>query len=202
MFAIIKRKASGEGYFALPQGLSPFFISKSLFLSSHLHEGQELSEEEFLSLKEAQLVLDCRSQAMLYLARREHSVFELKQKLIKKGYTERQIQSALDPLLEQNLLSELRFAQALIASRQKKNPEGKSLLRQRLVSKGVNRSDAEKALSEAFTEENLILAIQKAYQIALRGNDSEVAQQKLQKRGFSRSEIRFALERLEDDTCS
>ena len=161
-----------------------------------------MSEEEFFSLKEAQLVLDCRSQALSYLARREHSIFELKQKLIKKGYTEGQIIPALDPLLEQNLLSEFRYAQALIASRQKKNPEGKSLLRQRLLSKGVNRSDTEKALEEAFSEENLILAVQKAYQMALRGNDREIALQKLQKRGFSRSEIRFALERLEDDASS
>lgn len=150
------------------------------------------------SLRDEQQSLNCREQALAYLARREHTGLELRQKLLKKNYAERQITQTLDLLSQQNLLSEYRFAQSYILSRQRKNPEGKVLLRQRLLAKGVNREDAERALQEAFTEELLIEAVGKAYEVALRKDDAEVARQKLQKRGFTLSEIRFALERMDE----
>ncbi|MDT4761308.1 regulatory protein RecX [Sphaerochaeta sp. PS] len=198
MSATIERKASGEGYFILQEGLSPFFITTHLFLSSHLEVGQKISDEMADSLRDEQQSLNCREQALAYLARREHTGLELRQKLLKKNYAERQITQTLDLLSQQNLLSEYRFAQSYILSRQRKNPEGKVLLRQRLLAKGVNREDAERALQEAFTEELLIEAVGKAYEVALRKDDAEVARQKLQKRGFTLSEIRFALERMDE----
>ena len=143
-------------------------------------------------------MLNCREQAMQYLARREHTALELKQKLLKKNYPQTQINPTLDSLAEQNLLSEYRYAQSFILSRQRKNPEGKILLRQRLMAKGVNREDAERALEEAFTEELLVEAVSKAYQVAIRKFDPETARQKLFARGFTPSELRFAFERMED----
>ena len=198
MFATIERKASGEGYFILQEGLSPFFISESLFLSKNLPLSQPISEEIANNLRDEQLMLNCREQALTYLARREHTSLELKQKLLKKNYSQIQIDTTLELLVEQNLLSEFRYAQVFILSRQRKNPEGKTLLRQRLMAKGVNREDAESALEEAFTEELLVEAVSKAYAIALRKYEPELAKEKLLSRGFTRSDVRFAFERMED----
>ncbi len=198
MFATIERKASGEGYVILQEGLSPFFISSKLFLSKNLPLHQPVEEELIQTLKDEQLLLDCRNQALAYLARREHTAFELKQKLLKKNYTHQHIDPTLETLAQQNLLSEYRFAQNFILNRQRKNPEGKILLRQRLLAKGVNREDAERALEEAFTDELLIEAVIKAYEVAIRKFDPELAKQKLLKRGFTSSDLRFAFERMED----
>lgn len=198
MFATIERKASGEGYFILQQGLSPFFISERLFLSKNLPLHEPIDEEITNSLRNEQIMLNCRDQALAYLARREHTSLELKQKLLKKDYTQTQISITLDALVEQNLLSEYRYAQCYILSRQRKNPEGKTLLSQRLMAKGVNRADAQRALDEAFTEELLVEAVSKAYEVAIRKYEPELAKEKLLSRGFSRSELRFAFERMED----
>ena len=198
MFATIERKASGEGYFILQEGLSPFFISERLFVSKDLPLGQPISEEVANSLRDEQLLLNCREQALQYLFRREHTAFELKQKLLKKNYSQDHIDLTLEALARQNLLSEYRYAHSFILSRQRKNPEGKMLLRQRLLAKGVNREDAERALEEAFTEELLIEAVSKAYSVALRKFGADVAKQKLLSRGFTQSELRFAFERMED----
>lgn len=141
---------------------------------------------------------NCREQALGYLARREHTALELKQKLLKKNFKQIQIDPTLETLTQQNLLSEYRYAQSFILSRQRKNPEGKMLLRQRLLAKGVNREDTERALEEAFTEELLIEAVSKAYSVALRKFGADVAKQKLLNRGFTQSELRFAFERMED----
>ncbi len=199
MFATIERKASGEGYFILQEGLSPFFISARLFLSRSLPLSQPIAEEMADSLRDEQLLLNCREQALQYLTRREHTSLELKQKLLKKNYSQAHITQVLETLIHQDLLSEYRYAQSFILSRQRKNPEGKSLLRQRLLAKGVNNEDAERALEEAFSEELLVEAVSKAYAVAIRRYEPDLALQKLLSRGFSRSDIRFALERADDE---
>ena len=140
MSATIERKASGEGYFILQEGLSPFFISERLFLSKNLPLHEPIEAEIANSLKEEQLLLNCREQALAYLGRREHTALELKQKLLKKSYSQANIQATLETLIEQNLLSEYRYAQSYILSRQRKNPEGKILLSQRLMAKGDRKS--------------------------------------------------------------
>jgi len=198
VFATIERKASGEGYYILQEGLSPFFISEQLFLAKDLPLGQPIDETVANSLKDEQLMLNCREQALQYLARREHTELELRQKLLKKGYSQIHITPTLETLVQQNLLSEYRYAQSFILSRQRKNPEGKTLLRQRLLAKGVNRNDTEKALDEAFTEELLVEAVSKAYAVAIRKYGEDLARQKLLGRGFTQSDIRFAFERMED----
>ena len=198
MFATIERKASGEGYCILQEGLSPFFISERLFLSKNLLLHEPIDEEMANSLKDEQFLLNCRDQALAYLARREHTSLDLKQKLLKKGYSQSNIHTTSETLIEQNLLSEYRFAQSYILSRQRKNPEGKILLSQRLMAKGVNREDAQRALDEAFTEELLVEAVSKAYEVAIRKYEPELAKQKLLSRGFSIADLRFAFERMED----
>jgi regulatory protein len=199
VFATIERKASGEGYFILQEGLSPFFISARLFLSRSLPLSQPIAEEMADSLRDEQLLLNCREQALQYLTRREHTSLELKQKLLKKNYSQAHITQVLETLIHQDLLSEYRYAQSFILSRQRKNPEGKSLLRQRLLAKGVNHEDAERALEEAFSEELLVEAVSKAYGVSIRRYEPDLALQKLLSRGFSRSDIRFALERADDE---
>ena len=60
------------------------------------------------------------------LARREHSFFELKFKLLKKDFKEEQVVSELHQLIEDNLLSDSRFTEAFIVSRME---QGKGPLR-------------------------------------------------------------------------
>ncbi|WP_394699388.1 regulatory protein RecX [uncultured Sphaerochaeta sp.] len=169
-----------------------------LFLSSHLHSGQELCEEEFFDLQEKQQALDCRDQAMVYLARREHTAFELRQKLQAKNFLPNQIDWALDFLLQKGYLSELRYARALIASRQRKNPEGRIIMARRLSSKGVNRNDAQQALDEWYSEEQTLSDVLKANVRLSPDCGPELAMMKLQKKGFSRQEIKRALEKRDE----
>ncbi|MCK9348975.1 MAG: recombination regulator RecX [Sphaerochaeta sp.] len=135
-------------------------------------------------------------QAMTYLARREHTAFELKIKLQKKSFSSRCIQNVLDVLKEENLLSEVRYALQFIESRQRKNPEGRALMSQRLAAKGVDREAAERALDELYTEEQIIDYVERAYALALRKVGEEKARMMLSKKGFSSYEVRLGLERL------
>lgn len=58
-----------------------------------------------------------RHQAIHYLSRREHSRFELKQKLLAKNFSEKEIENELNFLAEKNLQSDERFVHTYVRSR-------------------------------------------------------------------------------------
>ena len=163
----------------------------------HLSVGQELNEEQYFELKQMQERRDCQLKALDALTRREHGRVELMQKLLLKGFSKEIIIMVLDDLEAKNLLSDFRYATLLVESRQRKNPEGRFLMSQRLASKGVDRETAQNVLDALFSEEHTREYVQKAYQLALRKYDAQKAVLVLQKKGFSSYEIRLGLERLE-----
>ncbi len=61
-----------------------------------------------------------RQHAILLLTRREHSRFELTNKLLVKGYESSQIDQVLDQLEAESLLSDRRFTECYIRSRASK----------------------------------------------------------------------------------
>lgn len=63
------------------------------------------------------MLTKCKTYAMRLLSRREHSQFELEQKLQFKGYDEEAIDQVLNELKEQGLQSDERFAACYTHSR-------------------------------------------------------------------------------------
>ncbi|MDD5972637.1 MAG: regulatory protein RecX [Spirochaetales bacterium] len=97
--------------------------------------------------------MNCYDKALSLLALREHSVEEMKQKLLSKGYNKNEIEEAVKRLIDENYLSDSRFCQIYIRSRLKKNPEGKSLLILRLKQKGIS-SDLARREVDSYFEDN------------------------------------------------
>ena len=62
-------------------------------------------------------VKSVREQAMDYLARREHSQFELAQKLARKGFADDVIAAAIDQLTNDGLQSDQRFTESYVRYR-------------------------------------------------------------------------------------
>ena len=77
-----------------------------------------------------------RFSAMNLLALREHSAMELKEKLGRKFECVGLIEEAIAGLIEQNLQSDERFAQAFVAMRQRQG-KGPLIIRLELREKGV-----------------------------------------------------------------
>jgi len=82
-------------------------------------------------------VSDIRFSAMNLLALREHSVKELKDKLGRKFAVVELIDEAIAELIEQNLQSDERFAQAFVAMRQRQG-KGPVIIKMELREKGVD----------------------------------------------------------------
>ena len=80
-----------------------------------------------------------RMKAMDLLARREHSFFELKSKLLKKDFKEEQVVSELNQLIDDNLLSDSRFTEAFISSR-KEQGKGPLRIESELQARGIDEA--------------------------------------------------------------
>lgn len=89
-----------------------------------------------------------RRAAMDLLAQREHGRVELMRKLRQRGAPPELIDSALDRLTEEGLLSESRYLDSFIASRAR-GGYGPQRIRAELAQRGLPRGDIDQALREA-----------------------------------------------------
>lgn len=196
-FARIEEGPKRGSYTAVAEDGSSFSIPSSLFSSLHLAPDQELSEDSYLHLKKEVSLLTCRAKAVSLIARREHGKRELQFKLIQKGFDRETSQEVTEILSEKGLLDDAHFAYQFILSRQRKNPEGLSLLRMRLKEKGISSEDIEKAISQYLEDDMYQDDIRRAIEKLSRRSDSrESLMMKLRKKGFSSRDIRETEEAL------
>jgi regulatory protein len=133
-----------------------------------------------------------RFSAMNLLTLREHSAKELKDKLGRKFESVELIEEAIASLIEQNLQSDERFAQAFVAMRQRQG-KGPLIIKMELREKGVAGE-----LAVRFVDDSDTLWFELAYDVwhkkfrgALPVDSRERAKQMrfLQSRGFSSRHI-------------
>ena len=89
-----------------------------------------------------------RRTAMDLLARREHGRVELTRKLRQRGAPDEMIDTALDRLTEEGLLSESRYLESFVSYRARSG-YGPSRIRDELGQRGLQRVDIELALRES-----------------------------------------------------
>lgn len=192
-YATIKRGSSGEGYFALSKENPPFFISQKQLDAWHLAEGIQLDEEQYLQLKALHARDACMEKAVQYLCMREHTASELRQKLALKQFPRDVIKATIKRLQERGEQSDERYARIMIDSRQRRNPEGKVLLVQRLLSKGVAAPLARKLVDEAFLAHGKEY-VRLAWTMASRQcADRSKCLARMQRKGFSYGEVKRLL---------
>lgn len=138
-------------------------------------------------------------KALSYLALREHTEKEIRSKLKSKGYRDDEIDEAVKALLDENAISEGRFAQSYINSRMRKNPEGKSILMMRLKEKGSPLAIAKITIDSYFEEGLYLEPLSKLYKSLESKKGEEKALAFLFRKGFTSNEIRSAKEFIKAD---
>jgi len=131
-----------------------------------------------------------KAQAVRLLARREYARDELEQRLIAKGASRDEVAAVLDELTSQGLLSNERFAHALVA--QKSGSYSRRSIRGELKRKGVSGDAIENAIGDAPIEDDAaMLALWQRRFGTPPANDREKARQIrfLQSRGFALTAI-------------
>lgn len=150
---------------------------------------------EFLSdseddLLDAALAYSAEVKATEYLSRSEQCRFSLYAKLLKKKHQNKHIEMALDYLEGEGLLSDYRFSVAWLNLRKMNHFEGRSRLSLELLSRGIKKEDAEKALelffSENSEEEMCRLCLGKLLRTTKNPSEEKIIRSMMQK-GFSLS---------------
>ncbi len=142
------------------------------------------------------LTLSSKEAAMQLLSRRDHGEYELYQKLALKGYSEDDIQQAVNFCLDHNYLDDLRYAKSQIRQHVYKG-HGERRIRQELNQKRVAESVIELALEEEPQDwfELAKQAAEKKFKGVKAQDQKEYAKQVrfLQYRGYSFEQIAYAL---------
>ena len=134
----------------------------------------------------------CRDQALVYLSMRDHNRRELVLKLKTKNYSSDEIEKTLDELEDEGLLSEARYVRSFVRSNNRRHPEGKFLVSQRLAAKGTDREVARQVLDEIYTREYTSSLVEQARAQILKkgkaGSEEEILFE-LKKMGFSNYDV-------------
>jgi len=93
-------------------------------------------------------------RALKRLARRDHSVAELRRALVERGHEPEEIEAAIERLRRERYLDDAGFAERFARSRLAHQGHGRALIRQGLKRRGVSGSEAEAGLAGALREVN------------------------------------------------
>jgi len=190
--AVIRRGASGDGWYAFPEEGSSFYIPPSIAQEFSLEDGMVLTGEIFSELAERCCYWQAMKKAVELLARREHSRKELGDKLKQRDFPGETVSSVLHALEQRSYLDDRRFAESWVRTRLRKKPEGRRRLASGLASKGVSRETAEGVLDGIDFDRVLAQA---GEQLKSRSKKSrEKLIRSLAARGFSYGEIMRFLE--------
>jgi len=144
---------------------------------------------------------DLRERALRYLARREHSRFELARKLAQAGFDDQDITALLDAFEQKNWLSDRRFAESWVADHRART--GSVKLAYELRQRGVND-----AIIEAVLGDNRDSELERAREVWKKkfgmppADAADKARQLrfLQSRGFTSEAIRRTISGADFDT--
>ena len=94
-----------------------------------------------------------KSYALYLLSYRARSQQEIRDRLLKKGYSNDIVNQVICQLSELNYLNDSRFAELWVQSRIKNNQRGRFLIIKELADKGINHKIATEVVDRILTEE-------------------------------------------------
>jgi regulatory protein len=130
-----------------------FRVERADWDNTGLTPGDAVRRDDIQALERKAEARFCRADAIALLARREHSRFELEQKLALRRYSSSIVGRVLDVLIGESLLSDQRFAEAYIRSRFRRGGESRIALMRGLAKRGVS-DDVTRFAIEDFESDN------------------------------------------------
>ncbi|MFP4489840.1 MAG: regulatory protein RecX [Spirochaetaceae bacterium] len=191
--SITEGAGGGQCEIMLTDGSSFYVRPKTLHTPPFkgIKEGDRVSEALYQLLVEETITFAAKRKALDYLARREHSRFELRRKLLHKEFPRPQVETVLDECEQAGYLDDQRFARLWAESRIKKRTEGPVKVAAKLAEKGVSREIAEKVVAELFTDKVIETSLRAAEEKGRRkhGEDEAKVVKYLYSRGFTMEHI-------------
>ncbi|MFC2088256.1 regulatory protein RecX [Calditrichota bacterium] len=129
-------------------------ISDRSLLQYNLHVGSEITQSLLTEIKKKEDLNTLQNAAFRFLARRQHSVHELKRKLFTKTSDHQLIEQVIAYLLENNYLNDNEFTAAFLNEEIKLKKSGSLLIKKKLLQKGVNAEIIGNLISSNYSAED------------------------------------------------
>ena len=180
-------------------GRYAFSLLAEVVLKEGLRVGQELSDEEQVRLTGVDSYQRCLNAAIRFLGYRPRSEAEIRQRLLKRGYDNPNIEKAVARLKEQGLVDDAAFARFWIDNRESFSPRSRRLTRLELQRKGLDIDVIEQVVSEVDDSDSAYrAALSKARRLS--PTDYQVFRRRLGqylgRRGFDYEVIKETVERV------
>ncbi len=186
-------------------------INYEVFLSSGLYKGDFVDEAKLNSLVKEDETFNAKTSAYRYLGNRNHSSFEIKQKLQKKGYSNQIIADVISSLKQKGYLNDLEFTHSFIQNRLERKHEGLIKIKTELFKRGVSSeiitSAIENYSGDTIHYDNAKILLEKKYR-SLKNKNLEYIKLKsrlysyLRSKGFTNDVIIKSIDNLNLDVVS
>ncbi len=175
---ILRSRSQRQGYAIYIDEALAFDVSEDVLRKFGLHTGQRIDEKTVELIASAEAFERAKRIALNFLSYRPRSAKEIVNKLLSKGYSTALAKKVTDHLAGLKLLNDLEFARMFVRDKLRGKPMGKSMMRRKLLEKGITPQTIERVLREYISDQ-----------------DEQEAATKLLERKLKRSKERF--EKLE-----
>ena len=140
---------------------NPFVVLPSELIEKFgLRIGLEIEAEVIEKLILADEMMHAKNYALDLLNDAIYSKSQMTRHLEREGYSEQTIETIITELIHTGHIRDKLFAENWIHRRLNSNPRGRTLLKQELIEKGVDRDIAEQALTKVKDEDQERLAFE------------------------------------------
>jgi regulatory protein len=163
-----------------------------------LQVGQELSSDQIEALSRSNYFYRCFNAASHFLSYRPRSEFEVRERLLRRGFDNNTTESAIAKLKEQGLVDDAAFAQFWKENRDSFSPRSQWLIKLELRQKGVTDNLIDQSTDIIDADSAYRAALNKAR--SLPRSDYQSFRRRLgeflKRRGFGYGVINHTIERL------
>lgn len=198
---ITHSKGRGKKIHLLIDGEYKITTDIDFWAENFYKDGEELSEEEWKALTDKIYYKKAIDKCYDLLSRRDHSVKELKTKLL-RTVDEENADRAIAKMLDYGYLNDEKYAHSLVSYLSQTKNMSSNFIKQELYKRGIPSDIISNALEDVEIDNiaSVVELIQTKYATKLDSPDGEkkvIAA--LMRKGFSYSDIRNAFERIENE---
>lgn len=197
--ALRTSRGRGKRVTVFLNGKFAFSLEAEVAVKEGLKMGQELASGQIEKLIRSDQFQRCHNAAAHYLGYRPRSEHEMRQRLLRRGFSGELVEAVLKRLKEQGLVDDIAFARFWRDNRQSFSPRSQRLVRLELRQKGVSSDIIERVVSTISDGDNAYrVATNRAHRLPL--SDYESFRHRLgsylKRRGFGYGIIKETIERL------
>lgn len=131
-----------------------FFLTYEVFLKNGLRKNAEIPAGHFTFLIRENQKYHIKQKAFSYIARRHHSIFEVRTKLRQKSYDKDLIEEIIRDLSANKYLDDYEFSSIFTEENIRLKLWGKNRIKAELMKRGIDQQIVSEVLHEKFPEGN------------------------------------------------